>query len=270
MRGDGGQGGVRPKKHLGQHFLKDPSVSERIAGLIACGEGQLVLEVGPGTGALTGPLVRRFGSAVHVVEIDVESVEFLREAPWLQNDRIHEADLLRAEPEALGMTGPFVLAGNFPYNISSQILFRALDWRDQVLECVGMFQKEVAQRVCADSGSKVYGILSVLLQTYYTCDYAFTVGPGAFLPPPKVDSGVIRMERTPDRDPEIEYADLKRVVKAAFGLRRKTLRNALKAGGFDTASIPGEWKGRRAEQLTPPEFVELTRLLTGAQSPEKA
>lgn len=269
MRQGDPSGPVRPKKHLGQHFLKDPAVSERIAGLVACGEGVQILEVGPGTGALTQPLLRRFGDALHVVEIDAESVEYLQGAPWIADGHIHEADMLRAEPAELGMTGPFVLAGNFPYNISSQILFRALDWRDQVVECVGMFQKEVAQRVCADAGSKVYGILSVLLQTYYECTYSFTIGPGAFVPPPKVDSGVIRLQRTRDRDPDVEYADLKRVTKAAFGLRRKTLRNALRAGGLDPERIPEGWRGRRAEQLSPAEFVELTRMLMDGQSADQ-
>ena len=257
--------GVTAKKHLGQHFLKDPAVSVRIASLLSEDNPPQILEVGPGTGALTRPLLERFGEAVHVVEIDAESVAYLRDAEWMNPEHVHAADLLRSTPEALGMTGPFAVAGNFPYNISSQILFKVLDWRDRVPECVGMFQKEVADRVCAPHGSKVYGILSVLLQTYYICEYAFTVGPGAFLPPPKVQSGVIRLVRTPDRDPDVDYEQLRRVVKAGFGQRRKTLRNALRAGGFDAASIPDPWLGKRAEQLSPPEFVELARVLRPAQ-----
>jgi len=261
MKPRGPSGPVKAKKHLGQHFLKDSAVSERIAGLVHIAEGQQVLEVGPGTGALTQPLIRRFGTAVHVVEIDTESVGYLSGVDWIANAHIHAADLLKSSPEVLGMTGTFGLVGNFPYNISSQILFRALDWRSQVSCCIGMFQKEVAERVCASNGSKVYGILSVLLQNYFSCEYAFTVGPGAFDPPPKVDSGVIRLVRTPDTDPDVPYEALKRVVKAAFGLRRKTLRNALRAGGFDDASIPEEWRGLRAEQLSPADFVVLTRAL---------
>ena len=261
MKTRGPSGPVKAKKHLGQHFLKDSAVSERIAGLVHISEGQQVLEVGPGTGALTLPLIQRFGTAVHVVEIDTESVGYLSTVDWIDNAHIHAADLLKSSPEALGMTGTFGLVGNFPYNISSQILFRALDWRSQVSCCIGMFQKEVAERVCASHGSKVYGILSVLLQNYLSCEYAFTVGPGAFDPPPKVDSGVIRLVRTPDTDPDVPYEALKRVVKAAFGLRRKTLRNALRAGGFDDASIPEEWRGQRAEQLSPSDFVVLTRAL---------
>jgi 16S rRNA (adenine1518-N6/adenine1519-N6)-dimethyltransferase len=254
--------GVKAKKQLGQHFLKDPSISQRIAGLIPDFPETQTLEVGPGTGALTRPLIDRFGPQVHVVEIDRESVAFLRNSNWMDSQRVHDADLLRSTPDELGMTGRFALVGNFPYNISSQILFRALDWKDQVHTCVGMFQKEVAERVCAPHGSKTYGILSVLLQTYYQCEYCFTVGPGAFIPPPKVDSGVIRMIRTQESDPEgLDYNTLRHVVKAAFGLRRKTLRNALRAGGYAPETIPESWRSKRAEQLSPSEFVEMTRVI---------
>ena len=252
--------GVRAKKHLGQHFLKDPSVSIRIAGLMADSPALDILEVGPGTGALTQPLIQRFGNRVHVVEIDAESVAFLQNADWMASERVHNADLLRSDPEDLGISGDFSLAGNFPYNISSQILFKVLEWRDRIPECVGMFQKEVADRVCAAHGSKTYGILSVLLQTYYTCEYSFTVGPEAFIPPPKVQSGVIRLVRQKDKDPEgLDYETLRHLVKAAFGLRRKTLRNALRAGGYDPLTIPEEWLGQRAEQLSPADFVCLAR-----------
>lgn len=233
--------------------------------MIAEDHATQILEIGPGTGALTRPLIQRFGSAVHVVEIDTESVAFLKNADWIEEDHIHSGDLLKSQPHELGMEGAFALVGNFPYNISSQILFRALDWRDRVPLCMGMFQKEVADRVCASHGSKVYGILSVLLQVYFRCEYAFTVGPGAFIPPPKVDSGVILLTRTPERDPDVEYETLRRVVKAGFGQRRKTLRNALRSGGFDTESIPEEWKGLRAEQLTPDQFVALAKAVKTLQ-----
>jgi 16S rRNA (adenine1518-N6/adenine1519-N6)-dimethyltransferase len=261
MKTRASSGPVKAKKHLGQHFLKDGAVSQRIAALVPAVEGQQLLEVGPGTGALTQPLIERFGSAVHVVEIDTESVAYLNGVDWIDQAHIHQGDLLKSTPNALGMEGDFALIGNFPYNISSQILFRALDWKSQVNCCVGMFQKEVAERICAEKGSKVYGILSVLLQNYFTCEYAFTVGPGAFDPPPKVDSGVIRLVRNPSSDPDVPYEALRRVVKAAFGLRRKTLRNALRAGGFDEGVIPEQWKGQRAEQLSPHDFVALTRAL---------
>lgn len=251
--------GVTAKKHLGQHFLKDPSVSQRIAGLVSPSEEVRILEIGPGTGALTRPLIDRFDQRVHVVEVDAESVVHLQGSDWIANDHIHSADILRSTPEELGLTGDFALVGNFPYNISSQILFKLLEWRGRVPECVGMFQKEVAERVCASHGSKVYGILSVLLQNYYRCDYEFTVGPDAFIPPPKVQSGVIRLTRTPENDPDVDHDVLRKVVKAGFGQRRKTLRNALRAGGFDGDSIPQQWLGQRAEQLSPTEFVELAK-----------
>lgn len=254
--------GVRAKKHLGQHFLKDPSVSLQIAHLLNPSAGEQILEVGPGTGALTQPLIARFGTDVHVVEIDRESIAFLLSADWIENPNIHEADLLKSTPEDLGLSASFRLAGNFPYNISSQILFRLLEWRDRVPQCVGMFQKEVAERVCAPHGSKTYGILSVLLQTYFQCTYSFTVGPGAFNPPPKVDSGVISLVRTPENDPAgLDYESLRKLVKAAFGQRRKTLRNALRAGGYDVSTLPEEWAGKRAEQLPPAAFAELTRVV---------
>ncbi len=257
--------GVQAKKGLGQHFLKDPSISAKIAGLLPNLSGDSILEVGPGTGSLTQPLITRFGHRVHVVEIDRESVAFLEASAWISNDRIHQADLLRSTPEDLGMTGPFALVGNFPYNISSQILFRALDWKDQVNTCVGMFQKEVAERVCSSHGTKTYGILSVLLQTYFRCEYCFTVGPGAFIPPPNVDSGVICLVRTSENDPPgIAYESLRKLVKAAFGQRRKTLRNALRAGGYDISTLPEEWAGKRAEQLPPSAFAELTRVVMPA------
>ena len=265
MKPRSSSGPVRAKKHLGQHFLKDTAISERIADLVPTGSSHQVLEVGPGTGALTLPLIQRFGTAVHVVEIDTESVAFLQAAEWMDNAHIHSGDLLKSTPDMLGMTGKFTLVGNFPYNISSQILFRALEWRDQVDGCVGMFQKEVAVRVCAEHGSKTYGILSVLLQVYFRCEYAFTVGPGAFLPPPKVQSGVVRLVRTPNEDPDIDYDILRRVVKAGFGQRRKTLRNALRAGGFDTNTIPEGWRGKRAEQLSPHDFVALARAVRPIQ-----
>ena len=256
--------GVSAKKHLGQHFLKDPNISQRIAGLMTTGLAKTILEVGPGTGALTRPLLSRFGKAVHVIELDRESVAYLKSSEWIDSTRVHEGDLLRSTPESLGLTESFSIVGNFPYNISSQILFRVLDWRHQVPECVGMFQKEVADRICAAHGSKTYGILSVLMQVYYKCDYVFTVGPEAFLPPPKVQSGVIQLVRTPDQDPDVDYETLRKVVKAGFGQRRKTLRNALRAGGYDANSIPEDWRSKRAEQLSPRDFVILAKAMTSA------
>ena len=177
--------GVAAKKHLGQHFLKDEGICHRMVALMDLPKDHAVLEVGPGTGALTRPLVNRFGASVHVVEIDSESVAFLEDADWIGNDRIHAADLLHVHPQDLDITQPFLLAGNFPYNISSQILFRLLEWRDQVPLCVGMFQKEVADRVCAPHGSKTYGILSVLLQVYYRWNTPSPLGRRHSFRPPR-------------------------------------------------------------------------------------
>ena len=256
---------VRAKKHLGQHFLNDLSIAERIAQSITLHRGcSDVLEVGPGTGALTRPLIARGDLRVHAVELDQESVAYLLQEHVLTPDVVHGVDLLTWNPdEAFPNGAPFIVAGNFPYNISSQILFKVLEWRDRVPECVGMFQKEVAQRVAEGPGSKTYGILSVLLQTYYDIEYLFTVEEHAFNPPPKVKSGVIRLLRN-DRTclPDgVTHSHFQRVVKAAFGQRRKTLRNSIKSGGFDASRIPEPFQGQRAEQLSVEQFHALASAL---------
>ena len=258
---------VRAKKHLGQHFLRDLEVARRIALSIQkhrdCCD---VLEVGPGTGALTVPLLERGDLRVKAVELDDESVAYLTAQNILKDEDIVGVDLLKWNPsEAFPNDMPFIVAGNFPYNISSQILFRVLEWRDRVPECVGMFQKEVAERVAEGPGSKAYGILSVLLQTYYDIDYLFTVEETAFNPPPKVKSGVIRLLRNdvttlPDN---MDHAHFVRVVKAAFNQRRKTLRNSIKGGGMDPDRIPSAYQGLRAEQLSVAQFHELALALRG-------
>jgi 16S rRNA (adenine1518-N6/adenine1519-N6)-dimethyltransferase len=258
---------VRAKKHLGQHFLRDLEVARRIALSIQKHQGCCdVLEVGPGTGALTVPLLERGDLRVKAVELDDESVAYLTAQNILRDEDIVGVDLLKWNPsEAFPGDMPFIVAGNFPYNISSQILFRVLEWRDRVPECVGMFQKEVAERVAEGPGSKAYGILSVLLQTYYDIDYLFTVEETAFNPPPKVKSGVIRLLRNdvttlPDN---MEHAHFVRVVKAAFNQRRKTLRNSIKGGGMDPDRIPEAYQGLRAEQLSVAQFHELALALRG-------
>lgn len=258
---------VRAKKHLGQHFLRDLEVARRIALSIQKHRGCCdVLEVGPGTGALTIPLLERGDLRVKAVELDDESVAYLTAQNILRDEDIVGVDLLKWNPsEAFPNDMPFIVAGNFPYNISSQILFRVLEWRDRVPECVGMFQKEVAERVAEGPGSKAYGILSVLLQTYYDIDYLFTVEETAFNPPPKVKSGVIRLLRNdvttlPD---SMEHAHFVRVVKAAFNQRRKTLRNSIKGGGMDPDRIPEAYQGLRAEQLSVAQFHELALALRG-------
>ena len=256
---------VRAKKHLGQHFLRDLDAARRIAESITLHNGcHHVLEVGPGTGALTRPLLDRGDLDVSAVEIDDESVHFLTSQGILPAERVFGVDLLKWNPdEAFPNGAPFIVAGNFPYNISSQILFRVLDWCDRVPECVGMFQKEVAERVAEGPGSKTYGILSVLLQTYYDIEYLFTVHEHAFDPPPKVKSGVIRLVRNTVRELPfgMSNAHFKRVVKAAFNQRRKTLRNSLKGGGFDPDKIPEQFQGKRAEQLSVIEFHALAAAL---------
>jgi 16S rRNA (adenine1518-N6/adenine1519-N6)-dimethyltransferase len=258
--------GVKAKKHLGQHFLNDHSIAERIAQSVQCLDpAAIILEIGPGTGALTRPLIDRFGTAVLALDVDSESVSFLRSAPWMDQNLVLEADFLRMQPTDLpDPKKKLVITGNFPYNISSQILFKLLDWREQSLELTGMFQKEVAERVCAQHGSKTYGILSVLIQTYFEAEYLFTVPPHVFTPPPKVQSGVLRLLRRKEAlAPEIPYAHLKRVTKAAFNQRRKTLRNALKSGGLDINGVPSETLSLRAEQLSPSEFAQLAVAIPG-------
>jgi len=252
--------GVRAKKHLGQHFLNDHSIAERIAQSVQCEDSSaIILEIGPGTGALTQPLINRFGKAVLALDVDGESVEFLQTASWIDKSQVMEADFLRMQTTDLpDPTKELVVTGNFPYNISSQILFKLLDWREQSVELTGMFQKEVAERVCATHGSKTYGILSVLIQTYFDAEYLFTVPPHVFTPPPKVQSGVLRLLRRKEPlEPEVPYAHLKRVTKAAFNQRRKTLRNALKSGGLQIDGVPLETLGLRAEQLSPADFATL-------------
>ena len=250
---------VRAKKHLGLHFLTGPGIATQIAESITCHRGcNAVLEVGPGTGALTIPLLHRGDLDLHVVELDAESVDFLVTEELLPSERVHGVDLLRWNPDLAFPNGvPFIVAGNFPYNISSQILFQVLDWRERVPEVVGMFQKEVAERIAEGPGSRTYGILSVLLQTYYDIEYLFTVHEDAFVPPPRVKSGVIRLLRNDMIDPGCSFLHLKRVVKSAFGQRRKTLRNALTNAGFAESNIPVEFLKERAEQLSPTDFHRL-------------
>lgn len=252
---------VRPKKALGQHFLVDLSIAERIADTLQGYVGSPVLEVGPGMGVLTEFLLSK-GHDLRVVELDGESVDYLeRNFPQLDG-RIIADDFLRLDLGAI-YDGQFCIIGNYPYNISSQIFFKVLDYRDRVVCCSGMLQKEVAERITAKPGSKTYGILSVLLQAWYDCEYLFTVSEHVFNPPPKVKSGVIRLTRNSATTLGCDEAKFKTVVKTAFGQRRKTLRNSLKPLIGDAAIAADPIFNRRPEQLSVDDFVNLTNLIFG-------
>lgn len=249
---------VRAKKHLGQHFLSDPNISKKIA-LQYTSPCKRVLEIGPGTGALTRHLLD-LGLDVSVIEIDSESVAYLQaHFPELAG-KIHQADFLRSDLGALFGGEKFGVVGNFPYNISSQILFKCIENRDLIPEIVGMFQKEVALRIAEKPGSKQYGILSVFMQAFYDIDYCFTVDEHVFIPPPKVKSGVIRCVRNERNQLSCDEALFFKVVKATFNQRRKTIRNSLKSflGG---ESISHDFMSKRPEVLSVADFVELTNLV---------
>lgn len=255
---------VRPKKHLGQHFLKDLNIARKIAGaLTGHGAYDTVLEVGPGMGVLTQFLAEDTRYRLFLSEIDTESVRYLEASfPDLQG-RIIESDFLKMDLSKV-TTGPLAIIGNFPYNISSQIFFKVLDNRHRVPEVVGMIQKEVAVRIAQKEGSKEYGILSVLLQAYYDIDYLFTVPPGVFHPPPKVNSAVIRLRRNQRATLPCDEDLFRKVVKTAFQKRRKTLRNALKELTLPTDLQEHPMLQLRAEQLTVEDFFTLTLSLEKA------
>ena len=246
---------IQPKKNLGQHFLKDKGIAARIASSLT-GEGYTsVLEVGPGKGILTGFLMQRNFPDFKVVEIDYESVDYLHGCfPEFKN--ILTGDFLSMDINRY-FNGKLAIIGNFPYNISSQILFRSLDYRDKVAEITGMFQKEVAERICASAGSKTCGILSVLLQAFYNTEYLFTVHENVFDPPPKVKSAVIRLLRNNVECLDCDESLFFKVVKACFNQRRKMLRNSVKAA-FALKNYDLPMLTMRPEQLSVTEFVELT------------
>ena len=253
---------VKPKKALGQHFLTDLNIARRIADTVdACPEIP-VLEVGPGMGVLTQYLMEK-PRPVKVVEIDTESVEYLHaNFPRLRDNIIGE-DFLRMDLNTLFEGRRFVLTGNYPYDISSQIFFKMLDNKDLIPCCTGMIQREVALRMASAPGCKAYGILSVLTQAWYDVEYLFTVDENVFNPPPKVKSGVIRMKRKSVTDLGCDPALFKTVVKTTFGQRRKTIRNSLRPLLPPGAAIPEhELLALRPEQLTVAQFIELTNLLS--------
>lgn len=252
---------VRAKKHLGQHFLINPGIAEKIANSLSGHGGyKIMLEIGPGTGALTKYLFDK-PYELWLSEIDTESVDYLKtHHPQLEN-RILSNDFLQMELGAQFNGRPVGIIGNFPYNISSQILFRVFDQRDLVPEVVGMFQKEVAQRIASDPGTKDYGILSVLLQAFYHIEYLFTVSEGSFNPPPKVKSGVIRLLRNDVTDLGCNTEDFVRVVKTTFNQRRKTIRNSARPLLNHHTDTAHPLFTRRPETLSVAEFIELTQLI---------
>lgn len=248
---------VRAKKSLGQHFLRDLEAAKKIADLMSRhGDYNRVLEIGPGMGVLTQYLLQHTEYQTDVVELDRESVDYLNiHYPQLKG-RIHSADFLHLNLANFFNGEKFGIVGNFPYNISSQILFKVLDYKDLVPEVAGMFQKEVAVRIASKPGNKDYGILSVLLQAFYDIEYCFSLGPEVFSPPPKVNSGVIRLKRNNVTDLGVSESLFKSVVKMGFNQRRKTLRNALKA-----LQLPDNpFMSKRAEQLSVADFLELTQM----------
>lgn len=242
------------KKSLGQHFLKDERISRRIVSVLQEFPFAQLLEVGPGGGALTKYLLAIEQIDFRAVELDREKVEWLLQTyPALKDRIIHRSFLEMDKP----FGGKFAIVGNFPYNISTQILFKILEWKEDVTCMVGMFQKEVAQRIVAREGNKVYGVLSVLVQAFFQVEYLFDVGEQSFQPPPRVKSGVIRLWPRQETLVMKSEKDFFMLVKTAFNQRRKTLRNAVR-GLFDAAVLTDELFNKRAEQLTVQQFAELT------------
>ena len=249
---------VRPKKKLGQHFLTDLNIAQKIADLLQFEQYQNLLEIGPGTGVLTQFLVSKT-TALHLVEIDEESILFLEKTYTEEQLNLIKGDFLKLDLNSIFGSDDFAIIGNFPYNISSQIVFKVLENKSHIPFFACMFQKEVAERICEPPGSKKYGILSVLAQLYYETEYLFTVPPGVFNPPPKVDSAVIQMTRKKEFNLGCNEALLKKIVKLSFQQRRKTLRNSLK-----TLNLPDNLRedsifDLRPEKLSGDDFIQLTK-----------
>lgn len=251
---------VRAKKNLGQHFLKDKAIAERIVDSLQASNVSKVLEIGPGMGVLTQYLLKKQSFETYAVEIDRESVDYLNDHYPEMKERIVSSDFLRMRLDQL-FNEPFAIIGNFPYNISSQIFFRVLEYRDQIPEIVGMLQKEVAERLAAGPGSKTYGILSVFLQAYYNIEYLFTVNEDVFSPPPKVKSGVIRLTRNQTQKLDCDEKQFFSIVKMAFNQRRKTMRNSLKSMIVTDDLKVNPIFDKRPEQMGVAEFEMITRLM---------
>ncbi|SFI85595.1 16S rRNA (adenine(1518)-N(6)/adenine(1519)-N(6))-dimethyltransferase RsmA [Olleya namhaensis] len=251
---------VKAKKFLGQHFLEDESIAEAIADSLTLNGYKNVLEIGPGMGVLTKYLLKK-PITTYVIEIDRDSVEYLQNNYLNLAPRIIEQDFLKYDLSTTFSEEPLAIIGNFPYNISTQIVFKTLELRDQIPEFSGMFQKEVAQRICSKEGSKVYGILSVLTQAFYDAEYLFTVPPTVFNPPPRVESGVLRLIRKADYSLPCDEKLFFRVVKQAFQQRRKTMRNSLKTMELSDSLKANPIFDKRPEQISVAQFLELTSLI---------
>ncbi|WP_378180659.1 16S rRNA (adenine(1518)-N(6)/adenine(1519)-N(6))-dimethyltransferase RsmA [Aquimarina sp. SS2-1] len=260
---------VRAKKHLGQHFLKDENIAKKIGDTLTLTNYSNVIEIGPGMGVLTKYILQKDVNLI-AMDLDTESIQYLNtsfplEHPEIRNGKgefqVIEADFLKFDLDTLFNNEPFAIIGNFPYNISSQIVFKTLENRHRIPEFTGMFQKEVAQRICEKPGTKTYGILSVLTQAFYNAEYLFTVPPSVFNPPPKVDSGVLRLIRKPEQTLECNEPLFYKVVKTAFGQRRKTLRNSLKVFQLSDKIKEMDILTKRPEQLDVNQFIELTLLI---------
>lgn len=249
---------VRAKKHLGQHFLNDDEIALRIVNSLLSITDSNILEVGPGTGVLTKHLIDK--KNFFALDVDRESIDYLKKHYPDQSEKILYQDFLATDIGKL-FDGHFSVIGNFPYNISTQIMFKVLDHKDRIDAVVGMFQKEVAERIAEKPGTKAYGILSVFLQAYYDIEYLFTVEPGSFTPPPKVRSAVIRLKRNNVTDLGCDEKLFKTIVKAGFNQRRKMLRNSLKGLVKDPSLFEHSYFTNRPERLSVADFVELTKMI---------
>ncbi|WP_281987825.1 16S rRNA (adenine(1518)-N(6)/adenine(1519)-N(6))-dimethyltransferase RsmA [Aquimarina aggregata] len=263
---------VTAKKHLGQHFLNDEAIAKKIGDTLTLNGYQNVIEIGPGMGVLTKYIVQKDLNLI-AMDLDSESIAYLNTSFQLEHNevlrntsfKVLEADFLKFDLDSLFPNEQFAITGNFPYNISTQIVFKTIEHRDRIPEFTGMFQKEVAQRICEKEGSKAYGILSVLAQAFYDSEYLFSVPPDVFNPPPKVDSGVLRLIRKKDYSLPCNEKLFFRVVKTAFGQRRKTLRNSLKVFQLSDEIKASEIMAKRPEQLSVQQFLELTSILEKSQ-----
>jgi 16S rRNA (adenine1518-N6/adenine1519-N6)-dimethyltransferase len=249
---------VKAKKHLGQHFLKNEEIAKNIVDALLQSTNLPLLEIGPGTGVLTKHLIEK--EKFFAVDIDTESIEYLKKAYPKHEAKILYGDFLKMSMDNL-FPEHFSIIGNFPYNISSQIMFKVLDYRNKIDVVVGMFQKEVAERMAEKPGTKTYGILSVLLQAFYDIEYLFTVEPNAFNPPPKVKSAVIRLTRNKTEKLDCDEKLFKAIVKSTFNQRRKMVRNGVKSFIKDESIMSHKFFTMRPEQLSVAQFVELTQII---------